>query len=58
VSVDEGVDGGWVGRFGVPGTAVGVILARDHSVVLARVSVSSVSGKYRLDVSLTLSDDI
>jgi hypothetical protein len=42
----------------VPGTGVGAILTRDHSVVLARVSVSFVSINCRLNISLVLSEDI
>jgi hypothetical protein len=58
VIVGWGVGGGWVGRFGVPGAGVDVGLARDHSVVLARVKVSSVSGRDGLKLSLALSDEI
>ena len=47
-----------MGRFGVPGAGVDVGLARDHSVVLARVEVSSVSGRDGLKLSLALSDEI
>ena len=57
--VSWGVGGGWVGRFGVLGAGgVDVRLARDHSIVLARVEVSSVSGRGGLKLSLVLSDEI
>jgi len=58
VIVGWGVGGGWVGRFGVPGAGVDIRLARDHSVVLARVEVSSVSGRSGPKLSLALSDEI
>ena len=57
--VSWGVGGGWVGRFGVPGAGgVDIRLARDHSIVLARVEVSSVSGRHGLKLLLVLSNKI
>jgi len=59
VIVGWGVGGGWVGKFGVPGVGgVDIRLARDHSIVLARVEVSSVSGRGGPKLSLALSDEI
>jgi hypothetical protein len=56
--VNEGVGGGCMGRVGMLGAGVDVMLASDHSIVLARVEVLSMSENGRLKLLLVLSDEI
>ena len=61
VLAGEGVGGGGggcAGRSGVLGVDECVVLGRVHSVVLARVVVSSDSDGRKLRLSLSLSDEI